>query len=51
MEISAKKTKLMKNNTGGTKTEIKVNGQKVFVRSICLLDLGTDFLIGNMVFA
>ena len=29
MEISAKKTKLMKNNTGGTKTEIKVNGQKL----------------------
>ena len=23
---------------------------QVFVRSNCLLDLGTDFLVGNMVF-
>ena len=29
MEISAKKTKLMTNNTSGIKTEIKVNGQKL----------------------
>ena len=29
MEISAKKTELMKNNTGGINTEIKVNGQKL----------------------
>ena len=29
MEISAEKTKLMTNNTGGIKTEIKVNGQKL----------------------
>ena len=28
MEISAKKTKLMTNNTSGINTEIKVNGQK-----------------------
>ena len=28
MEISAKKTKLMTNNSSGIKTEIKVNGQK-----------------------
>ena len=26
------------------------NGQKVFVWPDCLLDLGTDFLVGNMVF-
>ena len=26
------------------------NGQEVFVWSDCLLDLGTDFLIGNIVF-
>ena len=26
------------------------NRQEVFVWSNCLLDLGTDFLIGNMVF-
>ena len=26
------------------------NGQEVFVWSNCLLDLGTDFLVGNMVF-
>ena len=26
------------------------DGQEVFVRSNCLLDLGMDFLIGNMVF-
>ena len=26
------------------------NGQEVFVWSDCLLDLGTDFLVGNMVF-
>ena len=25
-------------------------GQVVFVWSDCLLDLGTDFLVGNMVF-
>ena len=25
-------------------------GQEVFVWSDCLLDLGTDFLVGNMVF-
>ena len=29
MEISAEKTKLMKNNTSGINTEIKVNGQKL----------------------
>ena len=29
MEISAEKTKLMTNNTSGTNTEIKVNGQKL----------------------
>ena len=29
MEISAKKTKLMTNNTGGINTEIKVNGQRL----------------------
>ena len=29
MEISAKPTKLMTNNTSGTNTEIKVNGQKL----------------------
>ena len=29
MEISAEKTKLLTNNTGGIKTEIKVNGQKL----------------------
>ena len=28
-EISAEKTKLMTNNTSGTNTEIKVNGQKL----------------------
>ena len=28
MEISAKKTKLMTNNTSGINTEIKLNGQK-----------------------
>ena len=28
MEISAEKTKLIKNNTSGINTEIKVNGQK-----------------------
>ena len=27
------------------------NGQEVFVWSDCLLDLGTDFLVGDMVFA
>ena len=27
------------------------DGQEVFVWSNCLLDLGTDFLIGNMIFA
>ena len=26
------------------------DGQEVFVWSGCLLDLGTDFLVGNMVF-
>ena len=26
------------------------NGQEVLVWSDCLLDLGTDFLVGNMVF-
>ena len=26
------------------------DGQEVFVWSDCLLDLGTDFLVGNMVF-
>ena len=26
------------------------DGQEVFVWSECLLDLGTDFLVGNMVF-
>ena len=29
MEISAKKTKLMTNNTSGINTEIKVNGHKI----------------------
>ena len=29
MEISARKTKLMTNNTSGINTEIKVNGQKL----------------------
>ena len=29
MEISAKKTKLMTNNTGGINTDITVNGQKL----------------------
>ena len=29
MEISAEKTKLMTNNTSGTNTEVKVNGQKL----------------------
>ena len=29
IEISAKKTKLMTNNTSGINTEIKVNGQKL----------------------
>ena len=29
MEINAKKTKLMTNNTSGINTEIKVNGQKL----------------------
>ena len=29
MDISAKKTKLMANNTGGINTEIKVNGQEL----------------------
>ena len=29
MEISAKKTKLMTNNTSGINTEIKVNGQRL----------------------
>ena len=24
--------------------------QEIFMRSYCLLDLGTDFLVGNMVF-
>ena len=27
------------------------DGQEVFVWSDCLLELGTDFLVGNMVFA
>ena len=27
------------------------DGQEVFVWSDCLLDLGTDLLVGNMVFA
>ena len=26
------------------------DGQEVFVWSNCLLDLGTDFLVGNMIF-
>ena len=29
MEISAEKTKLMTNNTGGINTEIEVSGQKL----------------------
>ena len=29
MEISAKKTKLMTNNTSGINTEIKMNGQRL----------------------
>ena len=35
MEINAKKTKLMTNNTSGISTEIRVNGQK--------LETGTSF--------
>ena len=27
------------------------DGQEVFMRSDCLLDLGTDFFVSNMVFA
>ena len=30
--------------------EALYDGQKVFVWSSCLLDLGTDFLVCNMVF-
>ena len=30
--------------------EVRRSGQEVFVWSDCLLDLGTDFLVGNMVF-
>ena len=26
------------------------DGQEIFMWSNCLLDLGTDFLVGNMVF-
>ena len=26
------------------------DGQEIFIWSDCLLDLGTDFLVGNMVF-
>ena len=26
------------------------NGQEVFVWSDCLLDLGTDFIVGNVIF-
>ena len=26
------------------------DGQEIFLESDCLLDLGTDFLVGNMVF-
>ena len=33
-----------------TKQDKTCNGQEVFVWSDCLLDLGTDFLDGNMVF-
>ena len=40
MEISAEKTRLMTNNTGGINTEIKVNGQKLeTVTSFKLLGL------------
>ena len=28
----------------------RIHGQEVFVWSDCLLDLGTDFLVGEMVF-
>ena len=44
MEISAKKTKLMTNNTSGINTEIRVNGQKLeTVTSFsCLGSLTTD---------
>ena len=39
MEISAKKTKLMTNNTSSISTEIKVNGQKLeTVKSFKYLD-------------
>ena len=30
--------------------ESHYDGQEVFVWSDCLLDLGTDFLVGNVVF-
>ena len=41
MEISAEKTKLMTNNTGGINTVIKVNGQKLeTVTSFKYLTLG-----------
>ena len=35
MEISAKKTKLVTNNTSGINTEIKVNGQKLETVTSC----------------
>ena len=44
MEISAKKTKLMTNNTSGINTEIKVNGQEheTVTSFKCLGSLITD---------
>ena len=41
MEISAKKTKLMTNNTSGINTEIKVNGQKLETVTIRFKYLGS----------
>ena len=35
MEISAEKTKLIKNNTTGINTEFKVNGQKLETVTSC----------------
>ena len=33
-----------------TSAGVLYDGQVVFMWSDCLLDLGTDFLVGNMVF-
>ena len=45
MEISAKKTKLMTNNTSGINTEITVNGQKLETQTV--RHLHTYFFIHN----